>query len=72
MYGYAAEKDYKSEINLEYNHGRQTIEDINNLSKAEHDSLVKWLGNLPLQREHFYKGKRYVLAHAFFDQKTFE
>ena len=72
VYGYAAEKDYKSEINLEYNHGRQTIEDINNLSKAEHDSLVKWLGNLPLQREHFYKGKRYVLAHAFFDQKTFE
>ena len=75
VYGYAKDNDSLSEENLLCNHGVETINAIvemekDNLKKL--NELIDWLGKLPLQREHFYKGKRYVLAHALFDETLFK
>ena len=75
LYGYGKYKDYGSNRLLRLNHGEQTIKDIDNLSKnnpEKLEELMDWLGNLPLQKEHFYQGKRYVLAHALFDEMLFK
>ena len=74
LYQYAKYNDYTAKINLIRNHGSQTISDIDNLkgqSSKELKELINWLGNLPLQKEHYYNGQRYVLAHALFDEKLY-
>ena len=71
LYGYMAEKDFISIKGLERNHGWQTMIDYDNLDFFTSFLLKNWLGNQPIQLEHFYKGRRYVLAHALFDQETF-
>lgn len=75
LYGYGKYKDYDSNRLLRLNHGNQTIKDIDNLSRnnpEKLEELMDWLGNLPLQKEHFYQEKRYVLAHALFDEILFK
>lgn len=75
LYQYAKYNDYSAQRNLEWNHGHQTIVDIDNLrtrNPREFNELMDWLGNLPLQREHYFDGKRFVLAHALFDEKLFK
>ena len=75
LYQYAKYRDYSAQRNLEFNHGHQTMVDIDNLKSQnprEFNELMDWLGNLPLQREHYFEGKRFVLAHALFDEKLFK
>ena len=78
LYDYAAHKN--TEIGQEmmgslyYNYGADTVKDIDNLEKTnpvKFHELINWLGNLPLQRTHLYKGKSYSLAHAFFNQNIY-
>ena len=62
-------------VNLQFNCGLQTIEDINNLKKNnpfQYESLLKWLMECPIQKIHRFNGKNYVLAHALFNQKLYE
>lgn len=72
LYGYAKDNDPMSYQCLDYNHGSQTIKDINDLSDNEREDLINWLGNLPLQREHYYNTKRFVLVHALFNEKLYK
>lgn len=75
LYQYAKYDDYKAQINLIRNHGSQTIKDIDSLRDyhpKEFNELMNWLGNLPLQKEHYYNGKRYVLAHALFNETLYK
>lgn len=74
VYKYAAYCDEEAKYLLTINGGADTINDINALendNSAKLDELVSWLGNLPLQRVHSFRGKTYVLAHAFFDQALY-
>ena len=74
FYDYAASQDMFASENMRINHGTETIKDIDRLrysNPRQLQSVVNWLGNLPLQREHFYEGKRYVLAHALFNENLF-
>ena len=48
---------------------------VNKLRKNDLDrlnSLMTWLGNLPIQRVHDFNGQRYVLANAFFNKTLYE
>lgn len=61
--------------NLLYNGGIQTIKDLETLKKynfPKFKELFDWLGNLPLQRTHYYDGVEYVLGHAKFNQKLYD
>lgn len=74
LYGYAAENDGKSKHLLFHNGGDNTINDIDRMKNREPEKLnelMEWLGNLPLQREHLYRGKRFVMAHALFNDVLF-
>lgn len=60
---------------LDYQGQLDTINDITDLRENDPDrlnSLITWLGNLPLQRVHEYDGKKYVFAHAFFNQNLYK
>ncbi len=60
---------------IENNGGDKTLEDVDLLhhtNKKESDLLKNWLGSQPIQRKHFYKGKTYCLAHAYFDDKVYK
>lgn len=78
LYYYAAHRDtelgsFMSE-NLLFNSGYHTKLDIDNLklnNPLRLRELINWLGSLPVQRVHVYDGKRYCLAHAFFNEKIF-
>ena len=75
LYQYAKYDDYNAQFNLIRNHGSQTIKDIDSLRDyhpKEFNELMNWLGNLPLQKEHYYNGKRYVLAHALFNETLYK
>ena len=75
LYQYAKYNDYGAKVNMIRNHGAQTVEDIDNLkrhSSRKLKDLIDWLGNLPLQKEHYFEGKRYVLAHALFNEKLYK
>ena len=66
---------YNYEHNLRLNGGSQTIDDLDDLKRnnpRRFRELIDWLGNLPLQRTHFYNGTEYVLAHAKFNQRLFD
>lgn len=60
---------------LENNAGcEKTVEEFEQLKKtnlSEFSDLMNWLLRQPLQRTHTYKGQKYVLSHAFFDQKIY-
>lgn len=74
LYGYAADNDEESKHLLHKNGGDKTIDDIDKMKYREPEKLnelMEWLGNLPLQREHLYRGKRFVMAHALFNNKLF-
>lgn len=72
LYEYALLQDENAKINLEGNHGSQTIKDIDDMraKKPERlEELTDWLGNKPLQMKHKGRdGKVYCLAHAFFNE----
>lgn len=75
LYDYAAHKEESAIGNMIYNGGSQTLQDIDALKEkapAKFNSLVTWLGNQPLQRMHEFNGKKYALAHAFFNQVLYE
>ena len=75
LYDYAKYKDNMAKYNIQLNHGEQTIVDIDKLELTkpkEFKELIDWLGNLPLQREHYCENKRFVLAHALFDETLFK
>ena len=74
LYGYAVDGDESSEYMLCNNGGGQTKDDIDRMKNREPEKLkelMEWLGNLPLQREHRYRGYRFVMAHALFNNKLF-
>ena len=73
LYGYAADNDEKSKDLLYLNHGSYTVDDIDRMKREPEKlkELMEWLGNLPLQREHWYRGKRFVMAHALFNDVLF-
>lgn len=78
LYDYAAHKNTQIGqdmlSSLYYNHGADTVKDIDNLEKTNpkrFHELINWLGSLPLQRTHTYKGQTYSLAHAFFNQNIY-
>lgn len=79
LYDYAAHKNTQIGqdmlSSLYYNHGADTVKDIDNLEKTNpkrFHELINWLGSLPLQRTHTYKGQTYSLAHAFFNQNIYK
>ena len=60
---------------LELNGGEQTMEDIDHLRRTNPNKLnelYSWLSTQPIQRVHQYNGKKYALAHAFFDKKLYD
>lgn len=70
-------KDIKEfgELNLLRNGGEETfaeLENLHNTDKKTFTELTKWLQNLPLQKVHEYNGKKYALAHAFFNQRLYD
>ena len=75
VYDYGKYNDDYSFKNLQANKAFRTIQDMDemrvNNSQKFHE-LMNWLGELPLQRIHEYDGKKYALAHAFFNQKVYE
>lgn len=61
--------------NLSYNHGNETMDDFDKLRREnpqELERLMDWLGKQPLQRVHCFEGKKFVFAHAFFNQTFFD
>ena len=75
LYGYAADNDEVSKDLIGYNGGEETINDIDRMKYREPEKLnelMEWLGNLPLQREHWYHGHRFVMAHALFNDRLFK
>lgn len=75
LYEYARYDNKDAKACLEWNQGTVTIEHIDNLRKSNpkrFEELMNWLGSLPIQREHYFEGKRYVLAHALFNEKLFQ
>ena len=75
LYQYAMYNDHNAQMNMMINHGSQTVKDVDTLknnSSKELNELIYWLGNLPLQREQYYNGQRYVLAHALFNEKLYD
>ena len=75
VYQYAKYSDYRARWCMENNHGIKTIKELDKLRKKkpeEFNELIEWLGNLPLQREHYFEEQRYVLAHALFDEQLFK
>lgn len=75
LIGYAKNKGENYERNLLSNGGRKTIEDLERLyskDKKKYDELLSWLGKCPIQRVHHYQGKKYVLAHALFNQALYD
>lgn len=74
VYDYATYHDVFSSECMKINQGSETIKDIDTLrynDPRKLQELINWLGTLPLQREHFYNNKRYVLAHALFNETLF-
>lgn len=75
LYNYAKSGDPFYEINLQSNGGANTVKEINRMKDTEPErleELIDWLGNQPLQREHYYDGTRFVFAHAFFNQRIYD
>ena len=75
LYNYATTNDYWAKNNIIRNKGEKTIKDIDNLKENDPDSyysLIYWLENLPIQKEHYYDNQRYVLAHALFNERLFK
>lgn len=60
---------------IENNAGcKKTVEEFEQLKRnnpSEYMGLMNWLLIQPLQRTHNYNGQKYVLSHAFFDQKIY-
>lgn len=70
-------EDFKKfgEVNLLKNGGEETLAELEKLYNSDRktfDELTEWLKKIPLQRIHEYNGKRYALAHAFFNQTIYD
>ena len=51
------------------------MDDLDKLRREnpeELERLMDWLGKQPLQRVHYFEGKKFVFAHAFFNQTIFD
>lgn len=61
--------------NLFHNGGEETYNDLVQLRQnnpQEFNELLDWLGEQPIQRIHEYDGKKYALAHAFFNYDLYK
>lgn len=75
LYDYAKNNNSVSKRGIEINHGSQTIIDIDTLKNTnpqEYCELIEWLGKLPIQYTHIFNNKKYVLAHALFNQRLYD
>lgn len=76
LYDYAAHNDSLAYNCLMRNGGAGTIRDYINFKESSVESelneLIEWLGDLPLQRVHEYNDKKYVMAHALFNQRLYD
>lgn len=67
--------DNNCRLNTFYNGGAVALDELDHLKKSnprEFNQLVSWLEKLPLQKTHVYDGKKYVFAHAFFNQRLYD
>ena len=75
LYNYAKSGAYFYKHNLEVNGGQETVRKIEQMKESnpdKFDELMDWLGSQPLQRVHHSNGKKFVFAHAFFNQKIYD
>ena len=75
LYQYLEYNDITAREFIETNIGKDEINKINMIkanNSIELKKLSSWLGTLKLQREHYYKGQRFVLAPSLFNEKLFE
>lgn len=71
----ALHKGGSYKIHLQQNGGENTINEcimLKEVNPNKYNKLINWLMHQPIQRIHKYKGKTYVMAHAFFNQKIYE
>lgn len=74
VHDYLLGEEY-ADVSFRRNGGINTIRDLDDLREDNPDlanELLDWLSVQPLQRVHEYNGKRYVFAHAFFNQTQYD
>ena len=75
LYNVLKDNNQEAMINMFINGGEQTYQDIQNLKTTVPsviERLKEWLEKQPLQRTIQYNGRKYALAHAFFNKKLYD
>lgn len=77
IYDYIVYGDNKVEFFLNANDNLNIIDDYNNFMRDlknsnETTEVINWLGKLPLQKIHYYNGKKFVLSNNFFNQRLYK
>jgi len=75
LYNWAVHHDQVSYNNMVKNGGAKTYQDVETMRKNNPElfnKLFEWLGNLPIQRQHYFNNQRFVLAHALFNERLYQ
>lgn len=73
LYDYAY-GDQLAAYNLERNGGANTkkkLDELRHVNPSLYEELIEFIGRCPIQVKHTYRGQKYSLAHAFFDQTLY-